>query len=234
MPDVLIITDPFVSTSQPTATPAIAAEMRRAILESIRPTFKGESARKQPFQIEILPTSSLQDLKDTDWVAQAELQVCPLTLELPEWVPFFAGKVFAACKCVEKLQQRVSDWGYAVGAGSCWLPIVLTAKGPLYAEVITQVNQSEQRYQQPFHLKDSERQPLYELGNRLLKSLDASPGVYLMQFSLEVPIRFERLVPFPAQPAIASVGVQVPDLFTCHWRCLTQQPIREITILSSR
>lgn len=46
-------------------------------------------------------------------------------------------------------------------------------------------------------------------------------------------ICFDRLWPFPIAPAIASVGVQQPDLFACHWRCVTGQPIREITIYPS-
>ncbi|WP_019499623.1 hypothetical protein [Pseudanabaena sp. PCC 6802] len=44
------------------------------------------------------------------------------------------------------------------------------------------------------------------------------------------PILFDRLIPFPDEPAIASIGVQEPNLFACHWLCLTQQPILDLKI----
>ena len=43
-------------------------------------------------------------------------------------------------------------------------------------------------------------------------------------------ILFDRLWPFPAAPAIASLSRQQPDLFACHWRCLTGQPITDVVI----
>jgi hypothetical protein len=43
-------------------------------------------------------------------------------------------------------------------------------------------------------------------------------------------ILFDRLIPFPDEPAIASIGVQEPNLFTCHWLCLTHQPILDLKI----
>jgi hypothetical protein len=86
-------------------------------------------------------------------------------------------------------------------------------------------------YCQPIHLPDRQRQPLYQLAYRLLRSLAAPPAVYLMQFGLqEDGIQFDRLLPFPAEPAIASLGVQTPDLFTCHWRCLVGKPIHDLVI----
>jgi hypothetical protein len=86
-------------------------------------------------------------------------------------------------------------------------------------------------YAQPLHLPDRYRQPLYQLGQRLLGLVSASPAVYLLQFGFQgEEIVFDRLFPFPAAPAIASLGIQTPDLFECHWRCLTQQPIRDLRI----
>jgi hypothetical protein len=119
--------------------------------------------------------------------------------------------------------------------GNFWLPVVWTARGPLYAEVISQ--NSDQKYQQPFHLPDQIRQPLYDLGYKLLRHLNAIPSVYLLQFDLSSPdsltttdVLFDRLIPFPSEPAIASVGVQEPNLFDCHWLCLTNRPIYDLVI----
>lgn len=116
--------------------------------------------------------------------------------------------------------------------GSYWLPIVLTARGPIYGEVIsTQPGPAATFYTQPLHLPDEQRQPLYQFGFRLLRWLEAPPSVYLLQFSLgEAGPLFDRLWPFPAEPAVASVGVQQPDLFTCHWHCLNQLPLVDLTI----
>jgi len=111
-----------------------------------------------------------------------------------------------------------------------WLPVVLTAKGPLYAEVIGLADDGS--YQQPVDLSDVWRQPLYHLAYQLLQVLSAPPTTYLLQFGLpEQDLVFDRLWPFPTTPAIASIGVQEPDLFTCHWLCLTGQPISDLTII---
>lgn len=158
--------------------------------------------------------------------------ICPLTLNVPDWLPLANRDMYAACADVERL-RRVSDgWQDDARPGAYWLPIVLTAKGPLYAEAIAQVNPSEpSTYRQPFHLTDSQRQPLYSLGFRLLQALNAPPAVYMMQFGCEADrVWFDRLLPFPTAAAIASLEVQTPDLFTCHWACLTEQPIRELSI----
>jgi len=113
--------------------------------------------------------------------------------------------------------------------GNFWLPIVLTARGAIYAEVITKF---EGKYHQPYHLKDDRRQPLYSLGLQLLDHVEASPAVYLLQFDFDATeaILFDRLIPFPDKPAIASVGVQEPDLFECHLLCTTNQPIYDLVI----
>jgi len=87
-------------------------------------------------------------------------------------------------------------------------------------------------YYQPVHLSDRHRQPLYRLGFQLLDVLSAPPAVYLLQFAWaeEYKVCFDRLIPFPDKPAIASVGVQTPDLFECHWLCITGQPIHDLVI----
>ena len=98
-----------------------------------------------------------------------------------------------------------------------------------YAEAIAPASPSG--YRQPLHLADHQRQPLYRLGQRLLSALSAPPAVYLLQFGYQGDREcFDRLWPFPAPPAIASLGTQTPDLFSCHWHCLRGQPLRDIVI----
>jgi hypothetical protein len=161
--------------------------------------------------------------------------------------------IVAACADVEGLRSWVHDLDrpdlVTTEAGDLWLPVVWTARGPLYAEVIAQ--HDDGKYFQPFHLSDRDRQPLYRLAQNLLSYLDAPPSVYLLKFTLvndtdtseptadpDQPdkkqtghkIGFDRLIPFPDEPAIASIGVQEPNLFVCHWLCLTNQPIYDLVI----
>lgn len=149
-------------------------------------------------------------------------------------------EIATACADLEGLRNWVNQQHGipATDAGDFWLPIVWTARGPLYAEVIAQGEDGH--YSQPFHLSDRTKQPLYYLAYNLLSSLQAPPSLYLMQVALKdsvspsamIEILFDRLIPFPSEPAIASIGVQEPNLFTCHWLCLTNQPILDLVIKS--
>ncbi|MEG4394319.1 hypothetical protein QUB30_18155 [Microcoleus sp. BROC3] len=164
--------------------------------------------------------------------------VCPLTLDLPSHLVFPGRDVYRFCRNIWAARDRVAqELLFPVGEGNFWLPVVLTAKGPLYAEAIGAESgklSGELSYCLPVHLSDVWRQQLYELAYRLLDLLNAPPATYLMQFGfVGERICFDRLWPFPAAPAIASVGVQVPDLFVCHWHCLTNQPIYDIEISSA-
>lgn len=162
----------------------------------------------------------------------ADAVVCPLTLEVPESLVFPGQRLFSICRDVEAVRQRVQQLAYPVGMGEFWLPIVLTGKGALYGEVIAPSEAGS--FLQPVHLSDRWRQPLYRLAQRLLTSLTAPPAVYLMQFGFAGgQVCFDRLLPFPALPATASIGVQTPDLYACHWRCLTHQPIVDLAIEGS-
>ncbi|MFN3926232.1 MAG: hypothetical protein ACK4QL_02685 [Pseudanabaenaceae cyanobacterium] len=138
-------------------------------------------------------------------------------------------EIIRICQDVDALRELVAArWGIVKGRGNYWLPIICSLRGSVFAEVIGQTPTG--KYIQPVDLTDQQRQPLYRFGFQLLDYLNAPPAVYLLQFGWEGQghLLFDRLLPFPAQPAIASVGVQVPDLFTCHWLCLTEQPIPEI------
>lgn len=164
--------------------------------------------------------------------------ICPLTLDVPESLVFPGQDVFGFCANVSAARDRVQEQlQVATGDGNFWLPVVWTARGPLYAEAIgaeADKESGELSYFQPVHLSDIWRQQLYELAYRLLDLVNAPPATYLMQFGFVGDrICFDRLCPFPAAPAIASVGVQVPDLFVCHWLCLTGAPIYDLQISSA-
>lgn len=169
---------------------------------------------------------------------QPEDLLCPLTLNLPDTLVWSGGAIYQACRAVEAMRDRVQQkFRVPAVSGNFWLPIVLTAKGPLYAEVICRAGSE---YHQPFHLPDSQRQPLYRLAACLLRELNAPPSVYLLQFGWlaetagqTAQIGFDRLFPFPAEPAIASLNAQTPNLFVCYWQCLTQQPILDLQIPGS-
>ncbi|MEM9771152.1 MAG: hypothetical protein AAF889_06070 [Cyanobacteria bacterium P01_D01_bin.73] len=167
---------------------------------------------------------------------------CPLTAkielgELPEQLRSHPSLVIASrCDNIAAHRQEISSKvGCEIGAGTFWLPVVVTARGPLYAEAIAW-NIDSKSYQQPFHLSDRQRQGVYRLARQVLGALDAPPAVYLLSLGLEAKgkdiekIWFDRVLPFPGEPAIASLGVQTPDLFECHWRCITGQSLRDITI----
>lgn len=157
--------------------------------------------------------------------------LCPLTIDLPEQVAFSQRQVFDDCRHIDARRQWVlSNTDHKVCGhgilGDHWLPIIFTEKDPLYGEVIGE-GVMPNSYHQPIDLREHHRQPLHNLGYQLLRSISAQPGVYLMQFAFspDKDILFDRLWPFPAAPAIASLNRQQPDLFTCHWRCLTKEPV---------
>jgi len=135
--------------------------------------------------------------------------------------------LIARCQDIAGLRQWVQthtplpSLPVAAPPGHHWLPIIWTAKGPLYSEAIAATG--PHTYRQPYPLADRQRQPLYRAAFLLLDHLEAPPGVYLLQIAID-PLQFDRLLPFPDRPAIASLGVQEPDLFACHWQCLTGQP----------
>lgn len=168
-------------------------------------------------------------------IASTEATICPLTLNVPDTLAWRGQTIYRACRDVSTMRDRALKQFRAItGVGNFWLPVVWTAKGPLYGEVIgleADKLSAAPNYSMPVHLSDVLRQQLYELAFRLLQSLSAPPATYLMQFGFEGhEICFDRLWPFPAAPAIASVSVQVPDLFLCHWYCLTNMPIYDMQI----
>ncbi|MBC7972413.1 MAG: hypothetical protein H7Z11_20190 [Verrucomicrobia bacterium] len=220
MPDVLIVVE---STRSEAATQLVSA-LKHALLNQCEPD--------SHTTVDVVSSSDLSANTST----LDDRLLCPLTLHLPPILSLQANALYSACRDIDGLRQQLTSWQYATGEGNLWLPIVLTAKGPLYAEVIGfesgAFHSSEQRYKQPIHLSDVQRQPLYALSQRLLRSLNALPAVYLMQFGWQnETLCFDRLLPFPAAPALASLNVQRPDLFACHWHCLLGKPIVDLAIV---
>lgn len=168
--------------------------------------------------------------------------LCPLTLQLPQLSTNFHFEerdLFEQCQRIHQLRKWVqNNLGMWVlqdeqQLGTFWLPIVHTSKGNLYGEVIEE-GFMPNSYRQPLDLPDVIRQPLYHLAFQLLNHLDPKRGVYLLQFQIHTKqVVFDRLWPFPAAPAIASIGIQQPDLYTCHWQCILNQPVQELLIPAS-
>ena len=188
--------------------------------------------------IEVIAVASLWSETAQKQTSTAGRIYCPLTIQLPKWLVFPSQKIYQSCQDIlgrrtwveEHLKCKSNpnlNW-----LGDLWLPVVWTADGPLYGEVIGE-GVMPNAYEQPVELADNLRQALYSLASQCLEALEAPPSVYLLQFSvIEQEIVFDRLWPFPAAPAIASLGVQSPDLYSCHWQCLTDQAIADIQILS--
>jgi hypothetical protein len=160
---------------------------------------------------------------------------CPLTIQIPEYFDFPQKKIYAACKDINARRRWVEKnigCKTSVGdswLGHLWLPIILTDE-PLFGEVIGEGSMPNS-YEHPIAIPKRQQKSLHSLAEQLLDSLQATPATYLLQFSLyNGEIVFDRLWPFPAAPALITLKTQKPDLFTCHWHCLINEPIANISI----
>ncbi len=237
MPKVLIVVEQIgLEVTDPTVEGMLAALELDNTTDTIQAT-----------SVEVVAAHNLKSkIQETGFLE--EIIFCPLTLSLPEDLVFPSQEIFQACRDVTGLRQLLAKkMQVAIGDGCFWLPVVLTAKGPLYGEVIglaaeefietklpEDLSLSELSYYQPFHLSDALRQSLYQMAYKLLQSLSALPATYLVQFGLQTEkeeICFDRLWPFPTAPALATINVQQPDLFSCHWYCLVAKPLLDLTIM---
>jgi hypothetical protein len=196
-----------------------------AIAQTMVAALKGAIANDAPkATVEVLAASVLRAELDRSQLSNTRTIYCPLTIQLPEWFKHPAKDIYKACRDIEDMRQWVErHLGYQTigqGAGDLWLPVMLTAKEPIYGEVIGE-GFMPNSYAQPIELIDEIRNSACMLSHQLLKSLSAPPSVYLLQFrTAGKDVLFDRLWPFPAAPAIASIGKQQPDLFACYWQCL--------------
>lgn len=250
MPEVWIVVDEEVDqTGELVASSPITAAMVNAIAQAVEkyPPQNAKASVANSTDLKTLYSKLVYAGDLTNRLNATEILFCPLTLNIPPNFSFPHQQIYQACRDVIGLQQLVQQQlGYPSGLGNLWLPVVWTKKGPLYAEAIGPAHRQEipenlspssLSYIQPIHLSDAQRQLIYEFGFRLLKLLAAPPATYLIQFDFtqtEEKICFDRLWPFPAPPAIASLGIQSPDLFTCHWHCLTDLPIFDLVILKNK
>jgi len=154
---------------------------------------------------------------------------------LPEHFDFPQRKIYSACKDINTRRRWVEkNLGFKTSVGDSWLghlwlPIILTDK-PIFAEIIGEGSMPNS-YEHPILIPKRQQKSIHGLAEQLLDSLDAPPATYLLQFSLyNGEIVFDRLWPFPAAPALITRKTQLPDLFTCHWHCLTEKPITKISI----
>jgi hypothetical protein len=160
---------------------------------------------------------------------------CPLTIQLPDYFDFPQRKIYAACKDINSRRRWVEkNLGFKTSVGDSWLghlwlPIVVTDE-LVFGEIIGE-GPMPNSYEHPVAIPKRQQQSLHSLAEQLIDSLEATPATYLLQFSLyNGEIVFDRLWPFPAAPALITLKTQQPDLFTCHWHCLTEQPISKINI----
>lgn len=163
-------------------------------------------------------------------IATPDTVYCPLTLDLPPTFEFWGQSIGQTCQDIDNLRHlAATNTGVKVGEdGNMWLPVIWTAEDPIYGAVIGTTTPS----QDPtlMHIDDVDRQPLHQFGYQLLTHLAAPPATYLIQFSQSgSEVVFDRLFPFPAAPALVSVNVQQPDLFACHWRCISKRSIVDVS-----
>jgi hypothetical protein len=207
-------------------TQKMVEALQRSIVEYSKPSAS----------IEIVSAATLWSKHSkTKKSKDSEAIYCPLTIQLPEYFDFPQKQIYSACKDINARRKWVEkNLGFKTSVGDSWLghlwlPIILTDK-PMYGEIIGE-GPMPNSYEQPVTIPNRQLKSLHSLAHQLLDCLDAPPAAYLLQFSLyNGEIVFDRLWPFPAAPALVTIKTQQPDLFTCHWHCLTRQPILDISI----
>ncbi|XTZ20378.1 MAG: hypothetical protein ACQZ3M_02465 [cyanobacterium endosymbiont of Rhopalodia fuxianensis] len=210
----------------------LGSSATRTMITALQRTISADS---DSTEVDVISAASLWSNSLTYSKSNSNLIYCPLTIEIPYKFSFPRQKLYQTCKDIPGLRQWVEqNLGYKTSIrdswlGDLWLPIVVTGKQMLYGSVIGE-GTIPNSYEQPVDLDRKVEKSLHSLAQELLTSLNAPPSVYLVQFRLfSNEIIFDRLWPFPAAPAIASLRCEQPNLFTCHWYCLTQKPIVQVT-----
>ena len=211
-----------------------ASPVTQKMVEALQRSIVEESPQ---IEIEIVSAATLWSKNRTTLKKDrnAETIYCPLTIQLPDYFDFPQRKIYSACKDINSRRRWVEkNLGFKTSVGDSWLghlwlPIIMTNK-PLFCEVIGE-GPMPNSYEHPVSIPKRQKKSLHELAAQLLNSLSAPPATYLLQFSLyNGEIVFDRLWPFPAAPALITLKTQQPDLFTCHWRCMTDRKIPKISI----
>jgi hypothetical protein len=230
----------IVATSP--ATEKMASTIKKAIQDrqATEATAVDLATVQTTVSVEIISTATLwSETYRGEKTDRDGIIYCPLTIELPHVFDFPAKQVFLACKDFKARRRWVeSKLSYQThpgerSFGDLWLPVILTKDKTIYGEIIAEGG-IPNFFQQPINLPVPICQSLQTLANELLQSIAAVPAVYLLQFSLQGrEIIFDRLWPFPAAPALASLKVQQPDLFACHWYCLSGRSIDNLRLTVS-
>ncbi len=167
--------------------------------------------------------TAVQFVTVADLPAIADLHTLyfPLTLNIPPSFQFWGQSIWQTCREIDRLRHlAATTTGVTVGDGArLWLPIIWTVTDPIYGEAI---ELSEDGNYRTISIVDRDLCSLEQFSSKLLIEISAPPAVYLIQLKLAATgIVFDRLFPFPAPPALASMGRE-PDLFECYWRCISQ------------
>lgn len=229
MRKALIIVNAQVKTQ---GTMYLASPATEKMVMALEAAIKADSPSTQ---VEVMATATLWSKNTQPPQPDPDVIYCPLTIEVPSWLPFQGQKIYQDCKNVKGTRQWVDKMlGYKTSIGDSWLgdlwlPIAVTPTELIYGEIIGE-GAFPNSYEQPISLNKSLRSSLHELAEGLLESLDAPHSLYLLQFRLKGQnIVFDRLWPFPAAPAIASLTYPHPNLFSYYWHCLTHQPLPSLT-----
>jgi hypothetical protein len=146
-------------------------------------------------------------------------------------LPIPAQDIFRACQDIKARREWVAQ-KLAVKVnlgdstlGNRWLPIIVQPQGLRFGEIIGE-RELPNAYQQPAEVDKKLLKPLMSLANKLIDSLNAPPSVYLLQFAVvNGEIVFDRLWPFPAAPAIASLTHAEPNLYQLYWQCIRKHQL---------
>lgn len=215
-----------------------ASPVTQKMVEAMQNSITQQSSDSMAIEIVSAATlwskHSRHNNRDTD----ADAIYCPLTIQLPDYFDFPQKKIYAACKDINARRRWVEkNLGFKTSVGDSWLghlwlPIIITnnPRDIVFAEIIGEGSMPNS-YEQPIIIPHRLLKSLHGLAGKLLDSLDAPSATYLLQFSIyNGEIVFDRLWPFPAAPALITLKTQQPDLFTCHWHCLTNQQILDVSI----
>ena len=212
-----------------------ASPVTQKMVEALQHSITEDSASSAVVEIVSAATLWSRNSQINKKGREAKTIYCPLTIQLPEHFDFQQKKIYSACKDVNARRRWVEkNLGFRTSVGDAWLghlwlPIVL-GKQAVYGEIIGEGSMPNS-YEQPVPIPSRQRKSLHGLAQKLLTHLEAPSATYLLQFSLyKGEIVFDRLWPFPAAPALITLKTQKPDLFTCHWQCLTKQPIEDLKI----
>ena len=156
MSKVLIIVNSEVQRGKVSPISPVATKMVTALVNSIQNSMVSA-------EIDIISAADLWSKSIKINSNHEDLIYCPLTIKLPDWIDFPSQHIFKSCIDIVARRAWVENYcqhltaGKDLCLGDLWLPIVLTAKGPIYGEVIGE-GEIPNFYQQPIDLSDQTRQ----------------------------------------------------------------------------